>query len=82
MNIAIAGATVLSGTILKVLEERNFMIETLYPLASEKSKGKLIKFKGKEYETTVLKDFDFSKVNLAFFAAGPEIEVWNLQKKQ
>lgn len=71
MNIAIAGATGLVGsTILKLLEERDFKIDNLYPLASEKSKGKLINFKGKEYETEVLKDFDFTKSDLVFFAAG------------
>ena len=50
MKVAVVGATGLVGTVmLKVLEERNFPVTTLIPVASEKSVGKKITFKGKEY---------------------------------
>jgi aspartate-semialdehyde dehydrogenase len=50
MKIAVVGATGLVGTVmLKVLEERNFPLTELIPVASEKSVGKEITFKGKKY---------------------------------
>lgn len=50
MKIAIIGVTGLVGsTMLKVLEERNFNVSELIPVASNKSVGKLITFKGKEF---------------------------------
>ena len=48
MKVAVVGATGLVGQVmLKVLEERNFPVTELYPVASEKSIGKVILFKGK-----------------------------------
>ena len=74
MNIAIVGATGNVGRkTLEVLEKKNFIIEKLYLLASSKSVGKKISYKGKDYEISDLKDFDFSKVKISFFAAGGEI---------
>ncbi|RZM23034.1 MAG: aspartate-semialdehyde dehydrogenase, partial [Pedobacter sp.] len=50
MKVAVVGATGLVGTVmLKVLEERNFPLTELIPVASEKSVGKKISFKGKEF---------------------------------
>ena len=50
MKIAVVGATGMVGQImLKVLEERNFSVKEIIPVASEKSVGKKISFKGKEY---------------------------------
>lgn len=50
MKVAVVGATGLVGTImLKVLEERNFPVTHLIPVATEKSVGKTIYFKGKPY---------------------------------
>jgi aspartate-semialdehyde dehydrogenase len=51
MKIAVVGATGLVGSkILQVLEERNFPVTELIPVASQKSIGKAISFKGKQYK--------------------------------
>ena len=51
MKVALVGATGMVGQVmLKVLEERNFPLTELIPVASEKSVGKVINFKGKEYQ--------------------------------
>ena len=74
MNIAIVGATGNVGRkILEVLEKKKLSIDNLYLVASSKSAGTKIKFKGKEYEVFDLKDFDFSKARITFFAAGGKI---------
>ena len=74
MNIAIVGATGNVGRkTLEVLERKNFFIDNMYLVASSKSVGKKINFKGKEIDVLDLANFDFSKVNIAFFAAGGEI---------
>ena len=74
MNIAIVGATGNVGRkILEVLEKKEILIDKLYLVASTKSEGKKIKFQGKEIEVCNLEDFDFSKVKIAFFAAGGKI---------
>ena len=78
MNIAIVGATGNVGRkILEVLDNKNFPIEELFLVASSKSIGKKIKFKNKEFIVEDLDNFDFSKVKIAFFAAGSSIaEKW------
>ena len=74
MNIAIVGATGNVGRkTLEVLEKKEISIENLYLVASPKSAGKKIKFQGKEIEVYNLENFDFSKVKIAFFAAGGKI---------
>ena len=74
MNIAIVGATGNVGRkTIEVLEQKNISIDNLYLLASSKSAGKKILYKGKELEVIDLTSFDFSKVKVAFFAAGGEI---------
>ena len=74
MNIAIVGATGNVGRkTLEVLEKKEFSIDNLYLVASSKSAGKKINFRGKEYEIIDLESFDFSKVKIAFFAAGGKI---------
>ncbi len=74
MNIAIVGATGNVGRkILEVLEKKELSIDNLYLVASLKSVGKKISFKGKEHEVFDLESFDFSKVKIAFFAAGGKI---------
>ena len=74
MNIAIVGATGNVGRkTLEVLEKKELSIDKLYLVASPKSAGKKISFKGKEYEIFDLENFDFSKVKIAFFAAGGKI---------
>ena len=78
MNIAIIGATGNVGRkILEVIEKLNFQFSDLYLIASDKSIGKKITFKNKTYSIVGLNDFDFSKVNIAFFSAGSAIaEKW------
>ncbi len=78
MNIAIVGATGNVGRkLLEVIEKLNFEFSELYLIASDKSIGKKITFKNKTYSIVGLKDFDFSKVKIAFFSAGSAIaEKW------
>tara|TARA_B100000427_G_scaffold257935_1_gene221803 strand:- start:1200 stop:2210 length:1011 start_codon:yes stop_codon:yes gene_type:complete len=78
MNIAIVGATGNVGRkIIEVMEKKNFQISELFLIASAKSAGKKINFKGKEHIVIDLEKFDFSKVKIAFFAAGSAIaEKW------
>lgn len=71
MKVAVVGATGLVGTVmLKVLEERNFPVTTLIPVASEKSVGKKILFKGKEYPVVSIAEAVKMKPAVAIFSAG------------
>ena len=73
-NIAVAGATGAVGNeIIQILEQRDFPIDNLYLLASAKSKGKKIEFKGEEFIVEDLADFDFSKVHIGLFSPGGKI---------
>ena len=78
MNFAIIGATGNVGRkTIEILEKSNIQISSLFLVASEKSKGKKIKFKGKEIQIESLKTYDFSKAQITFFAAGGKIaEEW------
>ncbi len=78
MNICIVGATGNVGRkLLEVIEKLDFQFNELYLIASDKSIGKKITFKKKTYSVIGLKDFDFSKVKIAFFSAGSAIaEQW------
>ena len=78
MNIAIVGATGNVGSkLIEVLEKKNFPISELFLVASSKSEGKKINYSGKEHTVIDLEKFDFSKVKIAFFAAGSLIaEKW------
>ena len=74
MNIAIVGATGNVGRkIIEVLEKKNFPLDDLYLAASSKSAGKKLKFKEKEITVENLETFNFSKVQITFFAAGGKI---------
>lgn len=71
MKVAVVGATGLVGTvILKVLEERNFPLTELIPVASEKSVGKEITFKGKKYAVVNMDTAIAMKPDIALFSAG------------
>jgi len=73
-DVAVVGATGAVGeTIISILEERNFPVGNLYPLASARSAGKRIMFKGKSVTIENLADFDFSKVQIGLFSAGGSI---------
>lgn len=76
MKIAIIGVTGLVGsTMLKVLEERNFNVSELIPVASNKSVGRLIKFKGKEFGIKTIKEAILLKPDIAIFSAGSSVSI-------
>ena len=71
MKVAVVGATGLVGTkMLQILEERNFPVSELLPVASEKSVGKEVFFKGKPYKVVSMTDAIAAKPQLALFSAG------------
>ena len=71
MKVAVIGATGLVGSkMLQVLEERNFPVSELIPVASEKSVGKLISFKGKSYPVVGMQQAVDLKPAIAIFSAG------------
>jgi aspartate-semialdehyde dehydrogenase len=71
MKVAVVGATGLVGTMmLQVLEERGFPVGELIPVASEKSVGKKISFKGKEYLVHSMEQAIAAKPHVALFSAG------------
>ena len=74
MNIAIVGATGNVGRkIIEVLEKKDFQVNNIHFVASSKSAGKKLKFKGKDIVVENLETFDFSKAKITFFAAGGKI---------
>lgn len=71
MKVAVVGATGLVGTkMLQVLAERNFPVTELYPVASEKSVGKEVEYRGKKYKVVSMTDAIALKPNVAIFSAG------------
>ncbi|MDP1708215.1 MAG: aspartate-semialdehyde dehydrogenase [Gammaproteobacteria bacterium] len=73
-DVAVVGATGAVGeTIIEILAERDFPVRNLYLLASSRSAGSRIEFKGKHHRVEDLADFDFSKVQVALFSPGAEV---------
>lgn len=71
MKVAVVGSTgLVGGEMMKVLAERNFPVTELIPVASEKSAGKKITFKGKEYTVVTMQMAIDMKPDLALFSAG------------
>jgi aspartate-semialdehyde dehydrogenase len=71
MKVAVVGATGLVGTkMLQVLAERNFPVTELLPVASERSVGKEVEFKGKKYKVVSMTDAIAAKPAVALFSAG------------
>jgi aspartate-semialdehyde dehydrogenase len=71
MKIAVVGATGLVGSMmLRILEERNFPTDELIPVASERSVGKKVRFKGAEVKIVGMKDAVASTPDIAIFSAG------------
>src|SRR5580693_279410 len=71
MKVAVVGATGLVGSkMLQVLAERNFPVDELIPVASERSIGKEVEFKGKKYKIVSADDAIKAKPNVAIFSAG------------
>ncbi len=73
-DVAVVGATGAVGEVMiAILEERNFPVRNLYPLASSRSAGKTVMFRGKRLGVTDLAEFDFSQVQIGLFSAGGSI---------
>jgi aspartate-semialdehyde dehydrogenase len=73
MKVAVVGATGMVGTVmLKVLEERNLPITALIPVASARSAGKKLSYKGNEYTVVTLEDALKMKPDIALFSVGGE----------
>lgn len=71
MKIAVVGATGLVGNVMvRVLEEQNIPVEELIPVATEKSKGKIVNFKGKQFQVTGMREAIAMKPHIALFSAG------------
>lgn len=74
VNVAVLGATGLVGKqMMECLEERNFPVKRLFPLASSRSAGTSVNFKGEELTVEDADTFDWSQVQIAFFSAGGSI---------
>lgn len=70
-DVCVLGATGLVGkTIIEILEQRDFPINKLYPLASARSAGEFIEFNGESIEVIDADTFDFSLAQIGFFSAG------------
>lgn len=74
INIAVIGATSNVGeALVELLEEREFPVKDLHLLASSESAGQSLSFRGRQVRVRSLDAFDFTQVQLAFFAAGSEV---------
>ena len=73
-DVCILGATGAVGeAMLAILEERNFPVRNLYPLASSRSAGSEVTFHGKEYTVLDVENFDFSQAQIGLFSAGGSV---------
>jgi aspartate-semialdehyde dehydrogenase len=73
-NVAVVGATgVVGKEMIKVLEERNFPVDTLLPLASSRTAGTKVEFQGKEIMVQELKEDSFKNIQIALFSAGASV---------
>ncbi len=73
-NVAVLGATGLVGrTMLAILEQRNFPVGELFALASSRSAGTTVKFRGREVPVIDVATFDFSKAQVGLFSAGGSV---------
>lgn len=73
MKVAVVGATGLVGTVMiQVLEERKFPVTEFIPVASEKSVGKEVEYKGKKYKIVGMEEAIAMKPDVAIFSAGGE----------
>jgi aspartate-semialdehyde dehydrogenase len=74
VDVAVVGATGAVGeAMIEILEQRKFPVGTLYPLASARSAGKSISFRGKSIGVEDLARFDFSRVRIGLFSAGASV---------
>ena len=71
VNVAIVGATGAVGeALIEILEERKFPVGELFLLASERSAGKRLQFRGSSVKVQRLDEFDFSQAQIGLFSAG------------
>jgi len=74
INVAVVGATGAVGeAMIEILEQRNFPVKELFALASARSAGKTLRFRGKSVTVTDLAEFDFSQAQIGLFSAGGSI---------
>jgi aspartate-semialdehyde dehydrogenase len=70
-SVAVLGATGLVGeTMIRILEQRRFPVSRLIPLASERSVGKSVRFRGEQFVVESVAGFDFEDVQIGLFSAG------------
>jgi len=73
-DVAVVGATGAVGeAMLEILEQRDFPVRSLYPLASTRSAGATVMFKGRPHKVGVLEDFDFARAQIGLFSAGASV---------
>jgi aspartate-semialdehyde dehydrogenase len=73
-RVAVVGATGLVGeAMITVLEERGFPVSQLHALASNRSVGRSVSFRGRSYPVQELADFDFAHCDFALFSAGAQV---------
>jgi len=74
INVAVVGATgVVGEALISILEERDFPVDQLFPLASERSAGSTVMFRNKPVMVQNLADFDFSQTPIGLFSAGGSV---------
>ncbi|GIK33773.1 MAG: aspartate-semialdehyde dehydrogenase [Gammaproteobacteria bacterium] len=73
-SVAVLGATGLVGeTLIRILEERDFPVSRFVPLASERSAGKKVRFRGEDFPVQDVAHFDFRDVQIGLFSAGASV---------
>jgi aspartate-semialdehyde dehydrogenase len=73
-NVAVVGATgLVGGTMLSILEQRQFPVAQLYPLASARSIGRSVQFRGAAVPVLDLESFDFRQAQIGLFSAGASV---------
>jgi len=73
-SVAVVGATGAVGeAMIRILEQREFPVRELYPLASSRSAGTEIRFQGRAHTVGVLEEFDFARAQVALFSAGASV---------
>src|SRR5262245_27946555 len=73
-GVCVLGATGLVGeTLIRMLEERDFPVSELFPLASNRSLGKRVEFRGRHIPVIDVATFDFSRAQIGLFSAGGEV---------
>ncbi|KFZ36748.1 aspartate-semialdehyde dehydrogenase [Shewanella mangrovi] len=73
-NVVVLGATGAVGqTMIEILEQRNFPVAKLFPLASSRSAGNTVTFHGKQVEILDVETFDWTQAQIGFFSAGGDV---------